>query len=232
MSTKQKDDPAAAGWLGDHDGPRSDDRLYEALDSLYGEGPGGNATTTALRHLKDSVERLQANTLYYDAIPDTLLGTVYLAVGPEGLVALNFSLPEARFLEKTGQLAGLESPVFVRDPRRTAMYRQQVLRYLAGETDDFDLPVDLRTQTAFQQAVLEATARVPRGQIATYGEIARRIGRPAAARAVGQALANNPVPLVIPCHRVVASDGSLRGYSGGGGVKTKAHLLAMEGAAV
>ncbi len=78
--------------------------------------------------------------------------------------------------------------------------------------------------------VLREICKVPPGAVATYGEIARRLGRPRAARAVGQALARNPIPLIIPCHRVVAADGQLRGYSGGAGLKTKAQLLALEGA--
>jgi methylated-DNA-[protein]-cysteine S-methyltransferase len=78
--------------------------------------------------------------------------------------------------------------------------------------------------------VLKATLTVPAGRVATYHQIAQQIGRPRAARAVGRALATNPIPLVIPCHRVIASDGSLTGYGGKGGIATKARLLKMEGA--
>jgi methylated-DNA-[protein]-cysteine S-methyltransferase len=102
------------------------------------------------------------------------------------------------------------------------------LQYLQGRRRTFDLPVDLRHLTPFQQRVLHAAQAVPRGQVSTYGQIARRIGRPRAARAVGQALGSNPIPIVIPCHRVLASDGSLHGYSGRGGIKTKAWLLRLE----
>jgi methylated-DNA-[protein]-cysteine S-methyltransferase len=73
-----------------------------------------------------------------------------------------------------------------------------------------------------------AAWEIPHGRIVTYGEIARRIGKPKAARAVGQALGRNPVPIVIPCHRVISSDGSLGGYSGGGGLETKTKLLELE----
>ncbi|NIL95766.1 MAG: methylated-DNA--[protein]-cysteine S-methyltransferase, partial [Planctomycetales bacterium] len=100
--------------------------------------------------------------------------------------------------------------------------------YLEGSRLTFDLPLDLRRVTDFQRQVLQAAAGVPRGQVTTYGEIARQIGKPNAARAVGQALGRNPVPIVIPCHRVIAADGSLRGYSGGGGIRSKAKLLQLE----
>jgi methylated-DNA-[protein]-cysteine S-methyltransferase len=84
--------------------------------------------------------------------------------------------------------------------------------------------------TTFQRKVLLTVAEVPRGEFTTYAELAKRIGQPKAARAVGQALGSNPMPLVLPCHRVLASDGSMGGYSGRGGVKTKEKLLRLEGA--
>jgi methylated-DNA-[protein]-cysteine S-methyltransferase len=102
--------------------------------------------------------------------------------------------------------------------------------YLSGRRTAFDVPVDLSRMTAFQQEVLAAACQIPRGQVRTYSDLARQIGRPKAARAVGQALGSNPVPIVVPCHRVLAADGSLRGYSGGGGIATKARLLRLEGA--
>jgi methylated-DNA-[protein]-cysteine S-methyltransferase len=106
---------------------------------------------------------------------------------------------------------------------------RQLGEYFAGQRESFNVPVDLSRSTDFQQQVLRAAARVPRGGLATYAEIARHIGKPRASRAVGQALARNPVPIVIPCHRVVAADGSLTGYSGRGGIRTKAQLLVLEG---
>jgi methylated-DNA-[protein]-cysteine S-methyltransferase len=123
------------------------------------------------------------------------------------------------------------SPV-LRSQERVEAVAGQIGQYLDGSRQSFELEVDLSTVTPFQRRVLEAATRVPAGVVATYGEIARRIGKPRAARAVGQALARNPVPIVVPCHRVVAADGSLTGYSGRGGIETKAQLLRLEGAAL
>ena len=98
--------------------------------------------------------------------------------------------------------------------------------YFMGEPLVFKEGLDLTGATAFQQEVYEAACRIPFGETRTYGELAKEIGKPGAARAVGQALGANPIPILIPCHRVVAANGGLGGYTGG--VKTKEKLLAME----
>jgi methylated-DNA-[protein]-cysteine S-methyltransferase len=104
----------------------------------------------------------------------------------------------------------------------------QVAEFYSGEKTKFDLSLlNLKKISDFSANVLKATCKIPRGKVATYSEIAAKIGSPRAARAVGTALANNPFPLVIPCHRVVRSDGSLGGY--GGGRNMKRQLLAKEG---
>ena len=103
---------------------------------------------------------------------------------------------------------------------------RKLQRYLDGEPVQFDEPVDLSELAPFSRAVLEATYRIPYGEVRTYGDIAREIGRPRAFRAVGQALHNNPIGIIIPCHRVVGSDGKLVGY--GWGVDMKRDLLEME----
>jgi len=106
--------------------------------------------------------------------------------------------------------------------------RRQLGYYFAGRRVRFRVKLDLSSLTPFQRQVLEACARIDYGATATYGELARGLGRPAAARAVGQALARNPIPLVIPCHRVVAADGSLGGFSAEQGVSLKRFLLELE----
>jgi methylated-DNA-[protein]-cysteine S-methyltransferase len=103
--------------------------------------------------------------------------------------------------------------------------------YLSGKRESFDLALDLRGMTSFQRSVLEAARRIPRGTVLTYGDLAARLGRPNAGRAVGQALAHNPLPVLIPCHRVVSQEGELRGYLGDR-IGLKARLLALEGVAV
>jgi O-6-methylguanine DNA methyltransferase len=108
-------------------------------------------------------------------------------------------------------------------PNRAAI--DQILEYLASERTDFDVPLDLRG-TPFQRAVWDVLLKIPYGETCSYAEVARAIGRPNAQRAVGSANNANPVSLVVPCHRVIAADGSLGGY--GGGQDLKARLLAME----
>jgi O-6-methylguanine DNA methyltransferase len=108
-------------------------------------------------------------------------------------------------------------------PNRAAI--DQILEYLASERTDFDVPLDLRG-TPFQRAVWDVLLKIPYGETYSYAEVARAIGRPNAQRAVGSANNANPVSLVVPCHRVIAADGSLGGY--GGGQDLKARLLAME----
>jgi methylated-DNA-[protein]-cysteine S-methyltransferase len=105
--------------------------------------------------------------------------------------------------------------------------RRELDEYFGGERRDFDLPIDLRV-AAFHEEVLRELALVPYGRTTTYGELAQKVGRPRAARAVGTAMNRNPIPIVLPCHRVVGSNGSLTGYAGG--LDRKLQLLQLEGA--
>ena len=125
-----------------------------------------------------------------------------------------------------GRLPGTHAPAEgARDDRAFEMVRRQLIEYFAGERVSFDVRLDLRG-TEFQRAVWDALLVVPFGDTTTYGEIARRIGKPAAVRAVGAANGRNPVSIIVPCHRVVGSNGSLVGY--GWGVERKAFLLDHE----
>jgi len=111
-----------------------------------------------------------------------------------------------------------------------AEVREAVVRYFAGERVSFDVPLDLSQGTPFQRKAWRAALAVPYGEVRTYGQIAALAGRPRAARAVGRAMAANPLPILVPCHRIVAADG-LGGFMGGRrGVALKARLLALEGA--
>lgn len=125
--------------------------------------------------------------------------------------------PGARIVESTGAAEGARA---LTDARR------QITEYLSGRRRDFNLKLDLSRLTPFQRRVLEETRNIPYGETAGYGDIARRIGSPRAARAVGGAQNRNPLPLCIPCHRVIGADGSLVGF--GGGLKLKSFLLDLE----
>ena len=106
---------------------------------------------------------------------------------------------------------------------------QLLAAYFAGQRIEFDLPIDKRLFTVFQKDVYDHVSQIPYGEVRTYGEIAGEIGRPAAARGIGTAMAANPLPIIIPCHRVVGASGCLTGYSGPGGIDSKAWLLRLEG---
>lgn len=104
---------------------------------------------------------------------------------------------------------------------------QQLRAYFAGQLTVFELPLDLSTGTPFQQAVWQALLAIPLGQTCTYGDISRRIGKPQAVRAVGAAVGQNPISIIVPCHRVIGADGTLTGYAGG--LERKVALLQLEG---
>jgi methylated-DNA-[protein]-cysteine S-methyltransferase len=109
---------------------------------------------------------------------------------------------------------------------------RQIQEYFDRKRREFDLPLDLEGLSKFHRRVLLETARIPYGRPITYGQLAVRIHQPKAARAVGGALARNPLAIMIPCHRVVASDGSMHGFSAAGGIATKVTLLQLEGCVV
>jgi len=153
------------------------------------------------------------------------LGSLFAAVSERGLCALGIGRQETDFLEKFDARARLR-----KSPRAVEQVMAQLREYFAGKRRRFDLPVDLAAVTPFQQSVLDIACRIAPGQVWTYHRVAKELGRPDCSRPVGQALARNPVPIVVPCHRVIASNGSLGGYSGGSGLQAKRWLLRLEGA--
>lgn len=153
------------------------------------------------------------------------LGPLFAAVSRDGLCAVEIGAKQATFLHRFDDRARL-----VKNSRAVARIIAQLREYFAGKRKRFDLPVDLSALTPFQRNVLGVTRRIAPGEVWTYRRVARAMHRPRSSRPVGQALARNPVPIVIPCHRVIASDGALRGYSGGSGLKAKRWLLKLEGA--
>lgn len=164
--------------------------------------------------------------IYYQRIKETLAGPLWVAVTDKGLYAVEFDLPQDQFIRKLQRRA--PHAIILLDEAQTAEACRQLVEYLHGMRQLFDLSLDMSGIPAFQQEALKATLAIPYGQTATYAEIAAAISHPSAARAVGGAEATNPIPLVIPCHRVVGSDGKLHGYGGPGGISLKAKLLELE----
>jgi methylated-DNA-[protein]-cysteine S-methyltransferase len=163
----------------------------------------------------------------------TALGQAGVAFRHAGMVALE--LPDAsqsRSLARLSAAAGSTAPSVAPPPWVDAAIGQ-LTRYFEGNAEDLSgIPLDLSSVPPFHRKVYEALRRLGRGKICTYGELAALAGSPMASRAVGQALAKNPLPILIPCHRVVASGGRPGGFSAPGGLDTKARLLALEGAAL
>lgn len=160
----------------------------------------------------------KAASLLWTQMPSPL-GPLLLLAGEHGL---------RRILLPQRGAAATPGADWQRDDAALAPARGQLEAYFAGQRRTFDLPL-APEGTAFQLAVLGALAEIPYGQTRSYGEIARRLGRPAASRAVGAANARNPLAIVLPCHRVIGSDGSLTGYAGG--LDAKRWLLRHEGVA-
>jgi methylated-DNA-[protein]-cysteine S-methyltransferase len=149
---------------------------------------------------------------------DTALGPVVMAASARGLCGLWFE----------GQQHQPDPSAWPLDDAHPLLIQAaaQVNAYLAGEARSFELPLDLSPGTPFQQAVWQALRAIGHGHTQTYGEVAQRVGRPAATRAVGAAIGRNPISLVVPCHRVLGAGGGLTGYAGG--VGRKLELLRLE----
>jgi len=144
------------------------------------------------------------------------IGDLLLAGDDDGLSLIGF--PQ-------GKMRHDPEPDWIFNEKPCAVARQQLEEYFAGDRREFDLPLNL-SGTEFQVQVLEELQRIPYGETTSYGDIAKRIGRPKAMRAVGAANGRNPIPIIVPCHRVIGSSGDLTGF--GGGLDTKAALLRLE----
>jgi O-6-methylguanine DNA methyltransferase len=153
-----------------------------------------------------------SETIYYSRIKSPV-GPLLLAASSQGLLALEFGRGKPR--------AG-----WVKSEERIAPFARQLAEYFAGQRREFDLPLDLRG-TDFQKSCWRELLKIPHGETRSYADIARAMGKPAAVRAVGLANGQNPIAIIVPCHRVIGSDGSLTGY--GGGLETKRKLLELEG---
>ena len=156
---------------------------------------------------------------------DTPVGRLFVAVTEHGVCEISYDADAETEAERLARSFGTR---VLRSSRPTDEVRRQLDEYFAGKRREFELEVDLRPAREFGRAVLEELAHVPYGELTTYGTLAVRAGRPRAARAVGTVMNRNPVPIVLPCHRVVGSSGSLVGYAGG--LERKRTLLELEGA--
>ena len=160
----------------------------------------------------------------YDVV-DSPIGPLLVAISDAGVCRIEFDAEPERDEEVLARAFGAR---VLRAPRAVDRARRELDEYFEGRRRDFDLELDLRPVADFHRTVLERLAEVPYGQVTTYGTLAARAGRPRAARAVGTVMNRNPIPIVLPCHRVIGASGKLVGY--GGGLDRKVALLELEGA--
>lgn len=162
-------------------------------------------------------------SVFYDRL-DSPLGPLWVAVTAKGVATIHYGAePPESELRRLQRVYG---PGVVPDHRRSSVLARELDQYFRGKRRTFDIPVDLAGLTPFQRRVLGQTARIPFGELLTYQKIATRLGNAKASRAVGGAVGANPIPIIVPCHRVIATDGSLGGYAGG--LDAKRILLAIE----
>ena len=160
----------------------------------------------------------------YDLV-ESPVGELFVAATPAGLCRISYDPEPERLVEGLARTVGAR---VLRAPRAVDDARRQLDEYFEHRRTRFDLLIDLRVAEGFSRRVLDELALVPYGEVTTYGELARRAEHPRAARAVGTIMNRNPIPIVLPCHRVVGASGRLTGYAGGLGRKET--LLRLEGA--
>jgi methylated-DNA-[protein]-cysteine S-methyltransferase len=197
-----------------------------SLDQLLTDADDSRALAALRATLSRRAEEEGLLDVAYRTL-DTPVGRLLVAATPEGVVRLAFETEDADSV--LSQLAAQVSPRVLQAPARLDTVASELDEYLAGRRQAFDVPVDLRLARGFRREVLERLRQVPYARTVSYAQLAASAGSPRAVRAVGTACALNPVPLVVPCHRVVRSDGAPGGYRGGPDVKRR--LLAMEAAA-
>jgi len=186
------------------------------MDSVLGE---------ARERLLAKAKREGLATVGYDVLTSPV-GPLWVAIGPKGVTTIHYGdEPSDSELRRLVRVYG---PGVVPDPKRSSALARELDQYFNGRRREFDIEVDLSGLTSFQTKILSATAKIPFGAVSTYQAVARRAGNERASRAAGGALNQNPIPIVVPCHRVVGSNGALVGYAGGLDVKRR--LLAIEGA--
>ena len=199
------------------------ERPDQDFAELFGSPPGDDELAALYTRLAVRAEEEGLLDLAYRTL-DTLVGTLLLAATPTGLVRVAY---EREGLDTVlGQLADRVSPRILQAPRRLDEVARQLEEYFTGQRTQFDLPLDLRLSAGFRRSVLNYLPAVGYGQTASYKSVAAAVHNPKAVRAVGTACATNPLPVVIPCHRVIRADGQLGPYLGGANIKHQ--LLDME----
>ncbi len=176
------------------------------------------------RRFRESAARENLLDVAYDLV-DTPIGTLFVAATGRGLARIVYDPDPEREVDELARAFGLR---VLRTAKPIDEARRELDEYFEGRRRAFDLPVDLASAAGFNRRVLGELARVPYGEVVTYGELAARAERPRAARAVGTVMNRNPLPIVLPCHRVIGANGKLVGY--GGGLERKEALLRLEGA--
>ena len=176
------------------------------------------------RRFRDAAARENLLDVAYDLV-DSPIGSLLVAATPRGLCRISYDAEPEREIDRLAQSFGVR---VLRSPKPIDPARRELDEYFEGNRRHFDLDLDVGLLAEFNRRVLRELATVPYGEVVTYGQLAARAARPRAARAVGMVMNRNPLPIVLPCHRVVGSNGSLTGY--GGGLHVKEHLLRLEGA--
>jgi methylated-DNA-[protein]-cysteine S-methyltransferase len=176
------------------------------------------------RRFRDAAAQQGLVDVAYE-LHDTPLGTLLLAATDRGLCRIVYDPEPERELDHLARVFGLR---VLRSPGPVDTARRQLDEYFDRRREAFDLSLDVGLHADFHRRVLGELARVPYGEVVTYGELAARAARPRAARAVGTVMNRNPLPIVLPCHRVIGANGKLVGY--GGGLDRKEALLRLEGA--
>jgi methylated-DNA-[protein]-cysteine S-methyltransferase len=183
------------------------------------------AALAAAQRLSERVSEQRLADISYAPV-DSPFGELLLATSEQGLLRLAF--PEEDEDAVLERLAARVSPRIVQAPAQLDRIRRELDEYFAGRRREFELPLDWTLVGPFGRRVLGATAQIPYGRVSTYTEVAAEAGSPRGSRAAGNALGANPIPIVVPCHRVLRGSGALGGYAGG--LPRKQFLLELEGA--
>jgi methylated-DNA-[protein]-cysteine S-methyltransferase len=199
------------------------DRMTKEIEIALKEAAAALPSAAALDLQRVAAEGL-LDVAY--ATVDSPLGPLVVASTPRGLVRLAYTGSRSED-EVVEDLAAKLSPRVLEAPERLDEVRRELEEYFEGRRAEFDLPIDWSLTHGFTGKVLRQTARIGFGKTSTYGEVASRAGSPRAVRAAGNALGANPIPVVVPCHRVLRTGGALGGYTGG--VERKEFLLRLEG---